>query len=150
MEKFTIYNGKIWGHDISIYGKQNGYLDYRTLSNIIGDMILNNNVMKIGYPEDWEVESGSDKYYWDENGNEITEDEYYELEDAGKECGMKYYDIYQTYIISDRGAEILKEYTNEIVYYNNELDMYIWGITHFGTSWDYVLTNIKLSEMDNI
>ena len=28
--------------------------------------------------------------------------------------------------------------------YNEQLDMYLWGITHFGTSWDYVLTDVKL------
>lgn len=53
-----------------------------------------------------------------------------------------YYDeVFQYYIVSDNGAEILKE-ANEIVWYNEELDMYVWGVTHYGTSWDYVLTNI--------
>ena len=51
-------------------------------------------------------------------------------------------EIYQYYIVSSQGAEILKE-INEIVFYNEELDMYIWGITHYGTSWSYVLTDIK-------
>ena len=50
-------------------------------------------------------------------------------------------DIYQYYIVSDGGARILEE-INEIVFYNEELDMYVWGVTHFGTSWDYVLTDI--------
>ena len=50
-------------------------------------------------------------------------------------------EIYQYYIVSDNGARILKE-INEIVFYNEELDMYVWGVTHWGTSWDYVLTDI--------
>lgn len=50
-------------------------------------------------------------------------------------------EVYQWYIVSDRGVEILKE-ADEIVYYHYELDMYLWGVTHWGTSWDYVLTNI--------
>lgn len=33
-----------------------------------------------------------------------------------------------------------------ILYYIDELDMYILGVTHFGTSWDYVLTDIEPSE----
>lgn len=41
------------------------------------------------------------------------------------------------------GAEILQR-AEEIVYYNETLDIYLWGVTHWGTSWDYVLTNIKL------
>lgn len=55
-------------------------------------------------------------------------------------------EIYQYYIISDNGADFLKRYTNEIVYYIPVLNVYIWGITHFGTSWDYVLTDIKIEE----
>lgn len=44
------------------------------------------------------------------------------------------------------GYEFLAEYTDEIVFYNEKLDVYIWGITHYGTSWDYVLTDIKLNK----
>jgi hypothetical protein len=32
------------------------------------------------------------------------------------------------------------------VFYNEKLDIYVWGITHFGTAWDYVLTDIKIVE----
>lgn len=61
------------------------------------------------------------------------------LEDA------HYEEIFQYFIISDNGAEILKDYTDEIVFYNEALDMYVWGVTHWGTSWNYVLTDIKLN-----
>lgn len=54
-------------------------------------------------------------------------------------------DIYQYYIVSDYGAEILKE-ANEIVFYNETLDMYVWGVTHYGTSWSYVLTDIPIEK----
>lgn len=53
-----------------------------------------------------------------------------------------YSEIFQYFIISAQGASILEEYTNEIVYYNETLDLYVWGVTHWGTSWDYVLTDI--------
>ena len=56
-----------------------------------------------------------------------------------------YEEIFQYFIISNNGAEILKDYTNEIVFYNEALDMYVWGVTHWGTSWDYVLTDIRLN-----
>lgn len=55
-------------------------------------------------------------------------------------------EIYQYYIISDSGKDILKYHTNEIVYYIEPLDIYVWGVTHYGTSWDYVLTDIKIEE----
>lgn len=117
----TLYNGKAYGHEVSEYGLKNGYLDYRTLSKIVGDMVLNNNIFEYAGYGNWMLESGEEE----------NEDGYL-------------YDIYQYYIITAAGARFLEEYTDEIVYYNEDLDMYLWGITHFGTSWDYVLTDIKL------
>lgn len=119
-----LYDGKAYGVRVSGYGLEHGYLDYQTLAQIVGDCILNNEVFNAGYPEDWALVNGEDQ-----------DEEYHE-----------YYDIYQFYIISDRGYEILSELTDEIVYYNNELDMYLWGITHFGTAWSYVLTDVKIED----
>lgn len=115
-----MYGGKVYGVEVSHYGREHGYLDYYTLSKILGDVILNNNLMTIDGLE-WELVSGEDS------------------------CGC---DVYQTYIISESGYQFLNRYTDEIVYYNEELDLYLWGITHFGTSWDYVLTDIKVKERD--
>ena len=36
------------------------------------------------------------------------------------------------------------EDTDEIVLYNEKLDMYVWCVTVFGTPWEDVLTNILL------
>lgn len=116
-----LYDGKAYGHKVSHYALQNGYLDYLTLSKIVGDMVLANNIMAYTEYMGWELENGED---FNEDG--------------------EYYDIYQHYIISEAGARFLEEFTDEIVYYHYDLDMYVWGITHFGTSWDYVLTDIKL------
>lgn len=55
-------------------------------------------------------------------------------------------EIFQYFIISDSGYNTLKYHTNEIVYYIPVLDVYVWGVTHCGTSWDYVLTDIKIEE----
>lgn len=120
-KSIKLYYGKAYGHKVSEYGLENGYLDYHTLSKIVGDCVLNNNVFEyIGY-ENWALESGEEE----------DEDGYFQ-------------EVYQYYIVSDSGASFLEEYTDELVFYNEELDMYLWGVTHFGTSWDYVLTNIKL------
>ena len=119
-KEITMYDGKVFGKKVSNYGLEHGYLDYLTLSKIVGDCILNNSIVPyIGFYE-WELV----------NGCEENEDGYYE--------------VYQYYIISEAGADILQEFTDEIVYYHQDLDMYVWGITHFGTSWDYVLTDVKL------
>lgn len=58
-------------------------------------------------------------------------------------------EIFQWYIVSDYGASILKDYTNETLYYNEKLDMYLWGIDHYGTAWDYVLTDIRIKLDDD-
>lgn len=137
----TMYNGKVYGVEVSGYGVSNGYLDYRALSRIIGHVILNNNVRTIKELGEWELVSGEDSYGINSDGEEC--------ESYSDDCyDTVYYDVYQDYIISYEGYQFLSRYTDEIVYYNDELDMYIWGITHFGTSWDYVLTNVKLANGD--
>lgn len=117
----TLYDGKAFGHKVSEYALENGYLDYYTLSKIVGDCVLNNNIFEYAGYGNWALE----------NGLEEDADGYFN-------------EVYQYYIITDSGARMLADYTDEIVYYHEELDMYLWGITHFGTSWDYVLTDIKL------
>ena len=45
-------------------------------------------------------------------------------------------EIFQFYIISN--PDFLLKHTDELVFYDDELHIYVWGITHFGTSWDCV------------
>lgn len=144
--KNYVHNSKyFYGNEISKYGLENGYIDYRTLSKSF-DMVLNNNIMEntadIGY---WETVNGSQYWYEDGNGNELEASEYDELDYEEQENWYeRYTEIFQYFIISERGYDILSELTNEIVFYNEKLDMYVWGVTHFGTAWNYVLTNIKI------
>ena len=163
----TIKSDWFYGNEVSNYGKENGYVDYRTLAKAF-DAVLNNDIISrtdgiIGY---WEQESGrpdnSDEI--DELREQIEELEAQITQDSTEEEDEettakieelreqieeleeeqdKEPDVFQWYIVSYNGAEILKE-AGEIVYYNSELDMYLWGVTHYGTSWDYVLTNIKI------
>ena len=116
-----LYDGKAYGHKVSDYALENGYLDYLTLSKIVGDMVLSNYMMQYMGSLGWELVSGDD------------------INEEGE-----YHEIYQWYVITEYGAQFLEEHTDEIVYYHEEMGMYVWGITHFGTSWDYVLTDIKL------
>lgn len=116
--EMKMFGGKVYGIEVSSYGIENGYLDYYTLSRIVGDMVLANQLIQETRFYDWDVMTG-----------EHLDDE-----------------IYQYYIISNSGYDFLARFTDEIVFYNEKLDIYLWGITHFGTSWDYVLTDIKLVE----
>ena len=166
-----VHGKYFYGNEISEYGQENGYVDYRTLAKAF-DAVLNNDIIQktydIGY---WEQESGfvdnsEEMEELQEKIEEIEEEiEDLMLEDADENrerietLGSKkeeltekieeleeeqdyQKEIFQYYIVSDNGAEILKE-INEIVFYNEELDMYVWGVTHYGTAWDYVLTDIK-------
>ena len=74
-------------------------------------------------------------------------------QDAGKadedaddmENGQDAPEIFQYFIVSDQGAELIQEYTDDPLFYCSDVDMYIWGVTHYGTSWSYVLTDVKLN-----
>ena len=127
------------GNRISPYGLEHGRVDYATLAKSF-DAVLANEIIpatwEIGY---WEIDNGSESYFVNDDGDEISMEEY--EENGGEEI---FYDIYQYYIISSNGASILRDYTDEIVWYNEKLDLYVWGVTHYGTSWDYVLTGIRV------
>lgn len=105
------------GNEISAYGQEHNRLDYATFAKAF-DAVLNNNIF--GMFEGWELVNGSD---YDEENDEYVE-------------------IFQWFIVSDNGAQMIQDYTDEILYYHEELDIYLWGITHLGTSWDYVLMDI--------
>lgn len=121
---YIIRSDFFMGNEVSDYGKQYGYVDYGTLAKSF-DAILNNqiiqNTQSIGY---WDIVNGCE-HDTDTDG---------------------YKEIFQYYIISKTGYEVLVDFTDEIVFYNDALDMYVWGVTHWGTSWDYVLTDIKIEK----
>lgn len=136
------YNEYYYGKKVSEYALQNGYVDYRTLAEVVGDCVLCNAMEK----RSLEPVSGEMFRYYDiDNGyKEVTREEAEELNMCCVE--EEPIDIYQWYIISDYGAEILMRETDEIVFYDEELEVYVWAVTHCGTSWDYVLTDIELKE----
>lgn len=139
--KAIIYNEKWRGQDISKYGLEHGYIDYRCLANCCDALILNNDIIKFDI-DFWEEYSGELYNYYNANGDIITCEEYDNISDGD----TQHKDIYQYYIIPEYAAEFLKEYTDEIILYNERINMFLWCITHYGTSWNYVLTDIKIME----
>ena len=120
----SIHTDYFFGNKVSSYGVKNGFVDYGTLAKAF-DAVLANEIIPqtngvLGF---WELESG------------IEEDEEY-----GE------YEVFQYYIISEYGANILANWTDEIVWYNETLNLYVWGVCHFGTAWEYVLTDIKIEK----
>lgn len=105
-----------YGNEVSEYGQKHGFLDYGTLSKAF-DCVLNNDIMSA-------TESAG--FYWEQ------------------ESGPSEEEVFQWYIVDGEGADILKD-IGEVVYYNADLDMYLWGVTHFGTHWNYVLTDVPIN-----
>ena len=110
-------DGKVFGIEVSAYGKEKGYLDYRTLAHMLEDLIPNN-IIRAETMEDWKLISGKfDKM------------------------------VMQDFIITKFGYELLKKYTDELVFYNEKLDMYIWGVTNWDIGFAYELTDVKLIDV---
>lgn len=172
MKRNKLYGTTFCGNEASDYAKENGYLDYATFSKAF-DAVLNNSIMEntceVGF---WEQENGiidnseeidalKEEITDIENRLEFLTDEEIEeaqmlqeeidsiqeqIEELKEEQEQSYnQDIFQYFIVSDQGAEMIKQYTEDPLFYNETLDMYVWGITHFGTSWSYVLTDVKLN-----
>lgn len=112
--ELELCSGKIWGIPVSEYALEHGYLDYATLAQMLQHYIPNNKLRDM------------------------------EIDDRGIVNGSDTNIVFQDYIISESGAKILQEYTDELVFYNWIFDIYIWAVDHTGTSWDYTLTDVKL------
>ena len=138
-----ICDGEIWGNKISEYGREHNRLDYHTLvkSMTCDNYILNNCIKFESQAKDfeWELVNGRDTY------NPYEEDEDYDEEYEDYEEPI---DFYQYFIIDNWGAENFKRYTDEPVYYCEELDIYLLAVSHVGTSWDYVLTEYEIENYE--
>ena len=78
----------------------------------------------------------------DKDGNEITRDEYEELGwENGAEEQMR--DVYQYYLINESLAHMLINHTDNLVFYSDKLDLYVLGVTHFGTGWSCVAEDFR-------
>ena len=176
----AVYGNHFYGNEASDYGKQQGFVDYRTFAKAF-DAVMNNSIMQ-------ELESAG--YYFEpvQDGSSDYSDEIDELREEADDLEAQADDleaeaddeeeadelraqaedlrnlatekrdraddleaeqdppeIFQFFIVDDAGAEIIQEWTDDPLFYCSALDMYIWGVTHWGTSWDYVLTDIRLN-----
>ena len=116
--------------------------DSMVLNNCIIEELQNNGFY-------FDLFCGDDTLYYNKEYKQITRQEYEQLEENGEEIHTEYADIYQWFIIDYSDAERLAKYTNEIVYCCEQLDLCLLGVTHCGTSWDYVPSNWKeLEELE--
>lgn len=69
--------------------------------------------------------------------DELTEllDQFEEIED----------EVFQWFLVGESALWYLKK-MGELVFYSDLLGCYVWGVKHWGTSWDYVMTSLKLND----
>lgn len=122
--------------DLNEYEKETGFASYSTLvKRFFNDMVLCNNITKL--------------FNVDINGEYV--EPHLEIGEDYDQDTDYWLDIYQYFIVDQDSwqYEKLKELMQEndsndiILYYIDTLDMYILGVPHFGTSWDYVSTDIQ-------
>ena len=133
-EKFEINeNCEIKGHRVSDYGIKHDRLDYETLQKLVGNTVWNSEVPYRFDP--WEFIKKP------QNFNDWGDAE-----------------IDAWYIIDEDGARLLENFTDELLIFNPELEMYVWAWINrdfnehpdLGVPNDKTLTNIKLSGMKKI
>lgn len=126
------------------YEKEQGYASYRTIVEMfIGDIVLCNNIIEVDNSVLDNMEYDTTEKYYNGNGEEITEEEYYEDDNAYTETNTP--EIFQWYLcnVTEWEKDNLKE-MGIILSYSNLLECDVLCVDHYGTSWDYVLTNVKL------
>lgn len=108
-----------------------GRISYqRAIERFVGNIVLCNNIANI----DYDIFSNiiNDNYY-----NEDDED-YKEYEDN------EYYQYYLCNLNEYEKDELKK--SNIIISYSDVLDCDVLMVDHYGTSWDYVMTNIEWTD----
>ena len=115
--------------------QESGWIDYSDEKETLQDQIDEMQDKMNSSDDDDEIEML-------QNQIDELQEQLEELEE--EEENSRYPEIYQYFIVDDTGADILKD-ADEYLWYNSDLDLYVWGVDHWGTSWDYVLTNIKIN-----
>lgn len=136
--------GFYYGVEASEYGKESGYVDYGTLQEIVRGIPGTNIVEKTeGVIGNWELISG-DMFYYSDGIRTYTRKEAMERKDEYLKEDGEARIISQYLIISESKARFLMQESDELIFYNDELNMYVWGITFCGMLWTGVLTHIPL------
>ena len=125
--------------------------NYQSMIDYCCDSLILNNDIQARLEEegfDFDIYCGSLLTYYNEKGEEITEEQAAEIDDPVEELEEERKEIYQSFIISEQDAERLAKWTDEIVTYCEELDLYLLNVTHFGTLWEGVPANWKNADSE--
>ena len=133
--------GLLKNDEMGQYEKEQGWASYRTIvERFIGDIVLCNNAVEV---DSYILENMDGFKYINSAGEYVTEEEYYN--DMTGEIEIDYPEIYQYYLC--HVGQYDKEFCQKcglIFSYSEVLDCDVLCVDHWGTSWDYVLTDCKL------
>jgi len=143
--------------------------NYLNLSEFIEvyriSMILNNEIIK---KLEFELENYNTlmkleaEEFYQETKEEFKEDykeeiKEYGLEDAKQEYlshnyetieeRLYYAEVFQYYIVPEQDIKLFKKYLSWYpIYYNYDIDLYLIGVTHYGSSWSFSFTEAPRPE----
>lgn len=124
------------GQEVSRWGQEHGFVDYAAFARSFNHINITNKIREIDPFLLDNVESGQP--YEDSDGNL-----YAEWPEDREDVFTR--DIYQFFLIDAEGQRRCEE-AGEIVCWSEELDAPVWCVTHFGTPWTGVLTDIPLEQ----
>lgn len=120
MENKKIFRKEFYLNEYELKEKRLSLTNFLLYYDI--DFILNNDIVK-----HFELEFL--------NYNDFEDIELYEL------------DIFQYYIINEIDKKLFEKYTDYPIFYCNELDLYLVGITHYNISFNMVLTQKSFTDL---
>ena len=134
-------------------------IQYYNINIILCNNITSMNIECISYPkyiDDDDIQTWINEYnnelliddYDVETFDDLTDDDIEKIiynygDDIINDLGL-YTDVYQWYIIRECDVFLLKN--DYPIYYCDELDLYIVGITHLGMGWDMVYTDVEIPQ----
>lgn len=158
-QKHTTWHGA----ELSPVAIKAGFVDYFAAAEAVDAEYYDINAEDEGT---WELVNGDELYFRDSDGegysSEMAMERVRELEAmiAGAEEDQdtsrweKDIELLTTrcevikpceyYQVPEEGARILLDESEELVYYNARLEVYVWGICHLGLNWKRVLTTIPV------
>lgn len=136
--------GLLKNNDMGKYEKEQGYASYRTIvQRFVGDIVLCNNIVEVDPSVYENLLIETEEKYYNEEGEEITEDQYYG--DPNAYCETNEPEIYQYYLCNVTQWEKEQAESAGLIFsYSDMLDCGVLCVDHWGTGWDYVLTDAKL------